>query len=90
MCSILILTVSTVQQLTSAGCVLVQDRANTIEEEIYFCHTRLGGNTYPIPKGSKNGPMSGFIITHPARKPLTLAKDWIIVTAQINLNLSWD
>ena len=36
-----------------------------------FCHTRPRGKTYPIPKGSKDGPKSGiiFISDQPASQP---------------------
>ena len=38
-----------------------------------YCHTRPGGKTYPIPKGSKDGPKSGiiFISDQPASQPAT-------------------
>ena len=42
--------------------------------DMIYCHTRPGGKTYPIPKGSKDGPKSGIIFisdpaSHPASHP---------------------
>ena len=45
---------------------------NIIQQNCYFdyCHTRPGGKTYPIPKGSKDGPKSWYYIHQwPASQP---------------------
>ena len=44
--------------------------SNHWSDLLLYCHTRPGGKTYPIPKGSNDGPKRGIIfITDPASQP---------------------
>ena len=55
--------------LLTASIVFSLARSTTSAQDEY-CHTWPGGKTYPIPKGSKDGPKSGIIFnSQPASQP---------------------